>query len=337
VLISFSFTITPAAQGVSLQPRDLAGSASVINSICFNFAQLLQLPQAQVSVANFTDIATGAVVAASQVPRVRRLAAAAGSLGVSVSVVVALGKTPTELQTVNLNAALSAAGSPAMVTLQASITQAVASNARGPASAFATGAPAAVSFIGSPFISSATVVSDSGSSNAAPAAGGAAAGGIVGAFLLACAFWSYRSFSKHGKLPCFRDRKSEILSRRNDAYEAAEVAKALSEAENALNASGPESPASAPVFRPARPASASKTAVVKRLVDVNAELAAREAKAAAEVAALKQQLAQAKKADDVDAGEVAELRRQLAAARAAAAAPEVRVANPAAFAPTSIP
>jgi len=330
VLITFAFTIA-AAGGGSLQPRDLAGSASVINSICFNYAQLLQVPQAQVSVANFTDIATGAVVAASQVPRVRRLAAAAGSQGVSVSVVVALGKTPTEQRTVDLNAALGSAGSPAMVALQASITQAVASNARAPASAFSTGAPASVSFVGSPFISSAVVVAAAGSSaSAAPAAGGAAAGGIVGAVLLACAVWSYRSWSKHGELPCCRNRKREELFKKASAAESVEVTSAIAEAENALGgaAAGPGMGGS------------SKALIVKRLVEKAARDAAKakEAEAsAAEVVKLREELAKAKRGEDAD--EIAELRAQLRAAKAAqaeaaaAAPPPPPAAGREAFAP----
>ena len=268
------------------------------------------------------------MVAATPVPRARRLAAAAGSLGVSVSVVVALGKTPTEQQTIDFQAALSTPGDK-LVALQANIVQAVATNARAPASAFAASAPTGARFVGSPFISqSSTAAAAAGS--AAPVAGGAAAGGVIGAILLACAVWSYRSYAKHGQLPCCRDRKSEVLSRRNEAFEAAEVAQALAEAETALEVTGPAGVAAAPVFRPARPVGA-KSAVVKRLVDVNAQLAAREAKAAAEVAELKRQLSVAKKADNADADEVAELRRQLAAARAAAAAKDdgaLSTANP---------
>ena len=54
VVLSFSFSITPVT-GASLQPRDLAGSASVISTISLSYAQLLGIPQSQVTVANFTD------------------------------------------------------------------------------------------------------------------------------------------------------------------------------------------------------------------------------------------------------------------------------------------
>jgi len=289
VLITFSFTIAPAAQGASLQPRDLAGSASVIAAIELGYAQLLRVPQARVRAANFTDLATGAIVAASPVPRVRRLAAAAaGSLGVSVSVVVALGKTPTEQETINYNTALSAAGAPAMAALQASITQAVASNARAPASAFSTGAPASVSFVGSPFISSTNtvvVVAASSPASVAPAAGGAAAGGITGAILLACAVWSYRSWSKHGELPCFRNRKREELFKKASAAESVEVTSAIAEAENALGGAdaGPGMGGS------------SKALIVKRLVEKAARDSAKAKEAEAALAQLRDELAKVKK------------------------------------------
>jgi hypothetical protein len=292
----------------------------VITAITTGYATLLSVPPSLVSVTNFTDVATGQVVAPTPAARARRrrnLAGAPGSQGVAVSVVVALGKTPTEQQTINLQGALTASSAAPMQALLGSITQSVANALRTPASAFRTSAPAAVNFVGSPFIAASTTVITA-AANDAPATGGAAAGGVVGAILLACTLWAYRSFSKHGQLPCCRDRKREALVKKSSTAEAIEVSNALAEAEKAL---GDTQQAPAAFGGGA----SSKALVVKRLV----EKAARDSEkakateeaakaAAAEIAALRAQLAAAKKADDVDADEVAQLRAQLKAAKAVA-------------------
>jgi len=310
---------------VSLQPSDLAGQASVIAAITTGYAQLLAVPAALVSVANFTDLATGAVVAATPVANARLLGAGApGSRGVSVSVVVALGKTPTEQQTLNMQSALAAP----MPTLLASISQSVASALRVPASAFSTSAPAAVTFVGSPFVAASTVVV-AAEANSAPATGGAAAGGIVGAILLACGLWAYRSYAKHGKLPCCRDRAREALVKKSSASETVEITSAIAEAEKALGGvSVDEQAAAAARFGGGgggAAAASKKALVVKRLVEKaardseKARLTEEAAKAAAaEIAALRAQLAAAKASDD--ASEVAQLRAQLREAKTQRAA-----------------
>jgi len=287
VVLSFSFAIAPPSGG-ALRPSDLAGSASVVAAISNAYAQLLGVKPALVTVANFSDIATGAVIAATPVPHVRRLAGAAGSLGVSVSVVVALGKTPTEQQTINIQSALAATGAPAMLAAQASITQAAALSTSMPASYFAVGAPTAVNFIGSPFVMSSTIVVAAASSSA-PAAGGAAAGGVVGAILLACALWSYRSYAKHGVLPCCRDRNREVFRKRQSDTESIEISNALADAERALAAGDITATSKSPAV--AGGAGSSKALVVRRLLEKSARDAAA---AAAEMAALKKELSEAK-------------------------------------------
>ena len=187
VVLSFAFAIAPAAAG-ALKPSDLAGQASVVAAITSGYAQLLSVSPSLVTVANFTDVATGAVVAATPLPHARRLLGAPGSKGVSVSVIVALGKTPTQAETISLQTTLASA-SPRLASLQTAITASVASALQMPASAFVTSAPAAVNFVGSPYIASSTTII-AAADNSAPATGGAAVGGVIGAVLLACAVWS---------------------------------------------------------------------------------------------------------------------------------------------------
>ena len=262
----------------------------------------------------------------------RQLGATASTKGVAVTYVVRLGKTPTESSVTNISAVLS---SPTLAasTLRAVAAQLGAATQLG-AAAFAVSVPASgIALANSPFVLSGTVVV---SAAAADGGGGASStGGIVGGILcalaLACGIWAGRSYSKHGVLPCCRDRRRELVVSRSLKSEAVEVTSALAEAERVLEfdanvtaaaAAAASGPGAAAV--PQRPKS-SKADVVKRLVakaardSASAEKAAAEkAAAAAEVAELRRQLAQAKKGDDVDAGEVAELRRQLAAAKQAA-------------------
>jgi hypothetical protein len=305
-VLSFSFSITPASGGF-LRPADIAGSASVITAITTSYAQLLGVAPRLVTVANFTDVASGAVVAATPVPSVRRLSgAAAGSLGVRVSVVVALGKTPTEQQTISFQSALTSAGSPPLLALQGTITQAVASVLRVPASAFSTSAPATVNFVGSPFIANSDTATAPAAANAAPVAGGAAAGGIVGAILLACGVWASRSYAKHGVLPCCRDRRRELFVKKANMAESVEVTSAIAEAERALADEGGSG-------------GAGKAVVVRKLVEKAARDAQKAKAVEDEVAKLRAELAAAKKGDQ-DQDEIALLKAQLREAKAAAAA-----------------
>lgn len=70
-----------------------------MHAIASGFATLLNVAESQISIKNITDIATGTFVAAAANPagfssRRRRLTAPVpGSQGVSVSIVVHLGKT----------------------------------------------------------------------------------------------------------------------------------------------------------------------------------------------------------------------------------------------------
>ena len=90
VLLRWKFAITPT--GTILRVSDVIGQRSVMTSIVTGFASLLGVPASAVVIANVTDVATGLSVQ----PASRRLAApralaGAGSLGVSVSMLVNLG------------------------------------------------------------------------------------------------------------------------------------------------------------------------------------------------------------------------------------------------------
>ena len=133
VLLSFAFPIKIADGSGALRPSDIAGSVPLMHAIAAGFATLLNVAESQIAIKNVTDVrysyatpenargiwatthdltrnsfslpphatppqvATGAVIAAVANPagftsRRRRLAAS-GSQGVSVSIVVHLGKT----------------------------------------------------------------------------------------------------------------------------------------------------------------------------------------------------------------------------------------------------
>ena len=304
VKLSFALVISMPA-GTPLRTSDVAkGGAAFSRAVAKGVATLLGVTEAQVFVANLTDVATGASIAAPSTSGRRRAAAAPGSLGVSVGIVVNLGKTPTEQATLDLQSKLTASGTPAMQALQAAVVQAVSAATTVPASYFAVSAPSGTSFANSPFI--AAVVPGAASSSdggAGGAGGGGAIGGAVGGVIaLVLAIWSWRSYAKHGTLPCCRDRKRELFVKRANQTETVEVSSALAEAAAIVVADGGSPGAGG----------SSKAAVIKRL----AEKAKAADAATAELAELKKQLAAAK-ANDVDADEVAQLRAQLKAAKAA--------------------
>jgi len=244
VLLRFALTI--AAASVPLQPADVAGSASIVSAITSSFASALRVPVATVSVANVTDIATGAVVAPSRQPqpaaRRRRLAppAAAGSLGVSIAVVVDLGKTPTQSQVVAMTSMLAALAPDAPGSPLASITAAVVAATR--LSGFSTAvAPASVALANSPFLVAAAAAAPAAVAADMAASGGAIGGGVAVALIAAfCGIWSWRSYSKHKTLPCCRDRAAErrklLASTASRAVEGDLTVRTLAEQVAALKA-----------------------------------------------------------------------------------------------------
>lgn len=88
MLLTFSLAITPT--GTSLTAANVAALPTFLRASAASFAQLLDVPAANVYAANLTDIATGAVTQLA--PPARRLGGAAGSKGVGITYVVRLGK-----------------------------------------------------------------------------------------------------------------------------------------------------------------------------------------------------------------------------------------------------
>jgi hypothetical protein len=339
VVIFFGVTISSSlgpvqATFVASQPGFLAQSAAA-------FAHTLNQPTSDVYAMNVTDVATGAVVQVGSLRRV--LVGSPGSQGVTITYVVRLGKTPTQAELLNVSATL--ASPSALKGALAATTASLAAASSIDARAFSAAVPAAsISVSNSPYSLTPIVVSSASSGDSGSATGGIV-GGILAALALACAVWGMRSYSKHGKCPCCRDRRKELVYRREEKADQELVASAIAEAEAALEVTAPAEAAAGPakptMARPTKPKpKGSDAAFVVR------KLAQKSAAADAEIAALRKQLASAKQNDDVDKDEVAELRRQLAAAKAAAAAAPpaaavadgaVAVANPvAAFAPMPV-
>jgi hypothetical protein len=331
VLLYFSTNLVPLQGGLTVS--NIVALPSFLQSSAATFAAFLGVPPTQLYAVNVTDLATGAFV---PVGSVRRQLAGTGSKGVAVTYVVRLGKTPTEAQVTNISAVLS---SPtiAAATLKAVTAQLGAATQLG-AAAFAVSVPAAgVTLANSPFVLGSTVVvAASGDGASGSSSTGGIVGGIICALALACGIWAGRSYSKHGVLPCCRDRKRETLTRKSELSEAAEVERALFEAESALErkaaaaAAASNSAVALRVAAPPQRPTKSKSAVVKQLIE-RAESSsvseARAAKAEAELAALRAQLAAAKGDDDADAEELAALRAQLRAAKAAKAAAALEAAQ----------
>lgn len=99
VLLSFAVAVA-SSSGLPVTPAMLLGTspasaARVVAVIAAQFASLLSVLPSQVRVVNFTDVATRAVVPApapSGISRRLGVAPVAGSAGVSISIVVDLGK-----------------------------------------------------------------------------------------------------------------------------------------------------------------------------------------------------------------------------------------------------
>ena len=304
VLVYFSVNLVPLQGGLTV--ANVAGLRPFLTSSAASFAALISVPPAQVYAVNVSDIATGA---STQVGSIRRQLAGAGSLGVAVTYVVRLGKTPRESDVVNISAVL-ASPTLAASTLRAVAAQLGAATTLGAAAFAVSVPPASVTLANAPFtVGGETVVVASAASAAGAgsvgAAAGGAAGGIAAIFL---AVWIWRSYSKHKTLPCCRDRRSELLSKN-------EVSRAIAEAEAVLDANAGAASPGVAAAKPKGPKPGAQSALIVR------KLAQESAAAKAEVLALRKQIAAAKSGEaPADADEMKELRRQLAAARAQASA-----------------
>jgi len=128
---------------------------------------------------------------------------------------VDLGKTPSEASAVAMQTALTSL-SPTSAIFTA-INGQVASALSIPVALLTTAySPSSVSFANSPFLSTngggAGAGAGSGSGNSG--GGGNSTSAIIGvvlgvALVFFVAVWMWRSWAKHGKLPCFRDRGAE--------------------------------------------------------------------------------------------------------------------------------
>ena len=173
----------------------------------------------------------------------RRLGAGAqaGSLGGEVAVVVSLGKTPTQAQAVAIVGLLGALG-PSSATF-AFIIAAVATQAGAPAATFTPALATPPSLRNAPFALPAAAPAAAAASSS-PAVG-AGVGGVVAAVALAVGVWTVRSFRKHKKLPCARDRGMEERRKKlyaqahaEDRAELDEIRRAISTTANPIAASG---------------------------------------------------------------------------------------------------
>jgi hypothetical protein len=212
VLLRWRFAIVPT--GTILRISDVIGQRAVMTAITTGFARLLGVDASDVVVANVTDIATGTSVRPArrlgEVALAARALAGVGTLGVSISMLVNLGKTPLQADIADQLSSLSTLAPQS--ALFASIVSAIAASGAAPASALATSVDASsVVFSNLPFLMApspvpAVAATTSSSGNSTSTIVGVVLGVVIVGFV---AIWMWRSWSKHGKLPCFRDRGAE--------------------------------------------------------------------------------------------------------------------------------
>ena len=222
-LLVFSFSFVPT-DGSIIVASALAASPAVLSSVSANVASAMGVPASTVKVANVTDIATGAV---SRALGARRLAGAAGSAGVSFTVVVNLGKTATAASVAAKQAALLAnfnATSPAVAQIKGDV--AVVAGVQAASLSAVPPSPASISLSGNAAgLAPVVVVVQGGGQDvsgvlAADEGIGAAIGGAM--ILIAIGLYAWRSKIVHGALPWQRDRKRELFELKSQAAKEAE-------------------------------------------------------------------------------------------------------------------
>ena len=160
--------------------------------------------------------------------------------------------------------------------------------------------------------------------------GAAAGGGVAAAIVLALGVWSWRSFSKHGTLPCLRNRQKEdarrkltIARQRELEEQSAEIERELGSINPVASTAGTAGAASAGAAAAAAAATAAAAAAAAAgggggkptaLVKLRSMKVALE-REATEAAAAKNEAAAAK-------AEAAELKRRLAAMERSEAGPK---------------
>ena len=231
ILLTYSFSIVPSglvATGLSLATA--AVSMQVTSAIDSAFTTLLTGPLLTVSamnvrVTNVSDLATGAM---SLPVSGRRLGASTplpGSGGFHFTVVIGLGKTPTETAVLAMQSTL-AAQTPSSAVFTNII--ATLGQLSGLSAVALTAVPGPLAtLVNAPFnivvASTTTSTSSASTAGVAGAAGGGAAGAIIVVLIVT---WLAYSYSKHGALPCCRDyarEKREAWEAKLRAEEAAEI------------------------------------------------------------------------------------------------------------------
>jgi hypothetical protein len=190
---------------------------AVSSAIRATFASYLGVSLGSVGIANVSDVATGAQanLAGLGLSGGRRLQrAAAGSMGVRISIRANLGKAPSQAalnsMVTNLQGAPSSLFAPIispLVTYYFDGSAATASKLGG-AVETSTIALANTNLIVLP-AAGALAASSSASSGDSSSTISVGVGLGVGLTVLFLAVWSWRSWTKHGVLPCFRDRAAE--------------------------------------------------------------------------------------------------------------------------------
>jgi hypothetical protein len=204
---------------MAIDAQAIARNPAVISAIASNLSAAIGVSSAAVRVVNVTDLATLAVFRTGS----RLLAGAApGTLGVSITCTVNLGKgaTAASIETVqsllvsNLNAALSA------------ISKSVAANTGIPLNKLLATAPTAdgvrVSGPGASLVAATVVVQTREASGSLAVNAGVGAGVGVGILLLGVALYIARSYKVHGKAPWQRDRAREVFELKAAAAHEAE-------------------------------------------------------------------------------------------------------------------
>jgi len=302
VLLTVSFVLAGVNGQNPILFADIT-APSVTQAITTNIAGVLGVPAPSVHVANITDLATGLVDivyvsgSASHALR-RRLAAGLGSQGVSVACVANLGKTPTETSVIAMQAAVASANfSQAMQR----VTLALATAKLVSPSAFVARAGPPPTVANAPFVlpAAAGAAAGGGADGGSGGSGGAIGGGVaVAAIVVGLALWSFRSYQKHGAVPCARNYAKEKREK------AAAAAAALEARQMRL-----ELQAAAQVTNNPIGGAAGGALSVRQLADANKRLtdeAARKAeeaeRALAQIALFKAQVAGKVQAEVAEAG-----------------------------------
>ena len=211
-LLIFSFSLAPASTApasATLPAFAIYGRAEVTTAIKTAYASLLGVSLSSITIPNVTDVATGTNTNLAAMGLQRRLQGAPGSKGVNVLVRVNLGKAPPMASLTTMQAALSSPPASFFGPIFAAV---VATGwASSPAALGASINLATVKFANTAPVEPISAASGAAAASSSAGSSSVSTGVAVGVVLFAVfvGIWSYRSWAKHGKLPCFRDRAAE--------------------------------------------------------------------------------------------------------------------------------